>query len=274
MTSVPERYASLEYAEYNALPKYIGSVSSDVLLGYAALNAEQNLIQPSNTPNLEAVAGTALIEAVMVSKLEGKKTDILQNFIYLEEAERHLRAAAQGQYELLENGVLHPNDQGDWLRAEIACDFMDVYRDIAYGRISQQTVEEIRERLTSRLEYTETLVSMDPYLAPDNKGASYEIKGLLHVWNAYKEEGDAIAFPATARGGSGIHHPRTTHDMVCAAVSGNEWEFVGLEIKGGNGLTEESLERYDSPIMHITRKDEVYLINAHNYPLLKKIPTN
>lgn len=274
MISVPERHSSLEYAQYDALPKYIGSVSSDMLLGYAALNAEQNLIQPLNPPKLEAIAGSALIEAVMVAKLEGQKTDTLQNFIYLEQAERHLRTAAASQYELLEKGVHHPNDQGGWIRAEVACDFMDVYRDIAFGSVSPQTAEEIVAKLSSRLEYANTLVELDPSLAPDNKGTAYEIMGLIHIWNAYKEEGDVIAFPASARGGSGIYHPRTTHDIICAAGSGNEWEFVGLEIKGGNGLTEESLERYDSPIMHITHRGKVHLINAHNYPILKKIPTN
>jgi hypothetical protein len=248
------------YRGYHTLPKAIGSVAPHELLEIAKSNTKQaEEFNNSASVELRAVAGSALIEAALVA--HNQDSESLETHLdYLNEAEYDLRIAAMGEYALLESGFTDPDNQASWQRAEINLDFMNVYRDIVRGKVTEQTKHEIITKLNKRLAYGIQLTKMKS--GRGSKGVTHEITALLSFWQRYKSHEDPIAFPSTKRGGSGKFNAPDTHDIVVASQHGDQWNFEGIEVKGGEGLTEESLTRYRHPIMHIDNDGNIRMING------------
>lgn len=244
----------LTYNGYPALPKEIGSVPAEELSKLADLNV-QNAENVSGAASIQfrKIAASAYTEAALFTDDKSHAAD------YLVLAGQHLRTVADDEYKLLERGFRHPNDQDLWQRAELQFDFMDMYIDLAFDSITTETKDEIITKLSDRLEYLK--LQMNVGYTAGIRGLTYEIMGLLSVWDEYNEEGDLIAFPSTIRGGDGSIDPCSTHDIVLGARQDKTWNFMNIEVKGGRSpdLTNPQ-KRYDCPIMHISRDGTIRII--------------
>jgi hypothetical protein len=247
MLTSPEAPIVPGYSGYYTLPKDIGDVSVEELLRIAGDSAlEADVLMNGAAVRYHAVAGSAYVEAALVRSLGSRDVD--ESLAFLDSAELHLRQSADGEYRFLETGFYDPDHQDDWLRAELQCDFMNVYRDIACGEVTLHTRDEIIAALRKKLAYAEGLATVSQ---GKGRGVAYELRVLLRLWTEYKQDGDMIAFPSTARGGSGEERHRETHDIILAHQQDEHWNYAGLEVKGGEGLTLASLARYLHPIVHV-----------------------
>lgn len=255
MSIAPEAPITPRHAGYYELPKDIGEVLPDDLLDIAHYNADQAASLPrSAAVRFHAVAGSAYVEASLVGATTGHDVDRL--LAQLDRGEAHLREATVGEYHFLESGFKRPDNQVDWLRAQLQCDFMTVYRDIVCGAVSEQTRNEMIALLSKRLRYVEKLDEPD-YHRGAREGLAYELKVLLRIWQAYRQTGDMVTFPSSIRGGNGEMRPKETHDIAVAYREGTTWRYSGVEVKGGKGLNLAALARYLHPVMHIRQDGSI-----------------
>lgn len=236
------------YTDYLELPKGFGAVESGVLFKFADLNAKYAASVPvSASGRFHATAGSAYIEAVLTQSFSEDAVDTRLDC--LADAAQHLRAAADVEYDFLERGIIHPNDQDKWQRAELQYDFMDVYRDLVCGEVTGQTRNEILEKLDRRIEYTKYFAGKG-YLRAE--GFLGELLALRSVWKAHQSPLDRVAFPSTVRGGDGASLPHQTHDIVIATTTnGQDRLYVEAEVKAGLGLGHRDLVRYASILFHM-----------------------
>lgn len=243
------------YAEYATLPKEFGSVPAATLLELADLNAKRaDSLNNRSAVKFHSAAGSAYIEAMLT---ESHNIDTVDDSLgYIADAERHLRLAADGEYQLLENGVFHPNYQDNWQRAEAQLDFINVYRDIVCGEITHQTRNELIEKLQYRRQYAEATGKMDG--GSKLRGFEAELRLFLKVWKNHHTITDPIAFPSTERGGSGTERRSQTHDAVFGMTTdGLNWAYRGVEIKGGRKNMTHELTRYTNMLIHINPDDRL-----------------
>lgn len=248
--------------EYKALPKNIGDVPSPLLLDIArqyAARAEN--LSPEAATKLNATAGSAYVEATIAPN----DMSVDSRLACLDEAEKYLQSALEGERGLAENGF-EQSDPTSWLRAQLQCDFMDVYRDIACGEVTARTTEEITEKIRTMkqtLERSGLLGSDDGIDQPREakraaRGLHGELVVLLRIWEDYARGGASIAFPATVRGDSGEYLPEETHDIVFAwQKEDDSWEFSGAEIKSGDGRTIHAFTRYHNTIVFVGHNGDV-----------------
>lgn len=233
--------------EYFNLPKLFGSIDPDVLLRIADTNADMAARLPSVAAlRYHEVAASAYTEAALV--LSEREDDIDVLLAYMDAAEPHFLAAAMEEFRHLETGFCRPDQQDRWLRADLQCEFMTVYRDIVCGEVTEQTCSEMLYALEKKIKHTAVL----PNKSQNGLGGLlYELRILRDFWRAYRNPGDTVAFPSSARGNEGNARPQETHDIILAHQIDGTWRFAGREIKGGNALTLAVLGRYTNPIIHV-----------------------
>lgn len=254
MHTPPERYSEPEQLDYRMLPKNIGEVSSWQLLDIAKQNAKKaEELGNQAAGQFYGIAGSAYIEAAIVDD-----SDVDARLAYLDEAAANLNNAADIEYDFLESGYRHPNDQIEWLRAELNYDFMDVYRDIVCGEVTERTKDEITDKLIRHKKYAKLATNTD-HGSRAVGGFDHELTVLLKTWQAYKETGDTIAFPSTARGGDGRFRRSETHDVVFAwqDIVTENWNFAEAEVKGGRGRTRNALVRYQNTLLFVDGDGEI-----------------
>lgn len=244
-------------ADYKTLPKNIGDVPSPLLLGIArqyAARAEN--LSPEAATKLNATAGSAYVEAAITPN----DMSVDSRLACLDEAEKYLQSALVGERILAENGFYEQSDPTGWLRAQLQCDFMDVYRDIACGEVTALTTEEITEKIRT----TKRALDHDGGINKAHKNKRFmsglrgELIVLLKTWEEYAKGGAPIAFPSTVRGGSGEYLPGETHDIVFAWQNEQDgWEFSGAEVKSGGGRTVHAFTRYKNPLIFVDPDDTV-----------------
>lgn len=251
---------STEVNDYFSLPKAMGGVSVDTLLGVAdrVLFLNQETI-PTNLPaQSKLVAASCLIEAALMSP-NTAKDDIENQLEYISAAKTLFHEVSLHEYTKLEDGYRHPDDIEQWLRADIQTYYADIYRDIVCGEI---TVHHTLPQLIHDLEKTARFVAThqrQPYVAEVYKkvdgGLLAEVEVLLESARHYSLDHREIALPSTQRGGSGHHNRKDTHDIMLArqisSVDDNHWSYQYREIKSGQAFSLQSLARYNHPIIHV-----------------------
>lgn len=253
-----QRPAQHAMSEYLALPKEMGTVSSDELLKIAdTLLLDEQLASSNLLTQPKIVAASALIEAALVSS----DTESIDGRLYcIDTAEELAKEVAGMELHQLESGHKHPDDLENWLRATLQTMFMDSYRDIVCGDV---TVNHTKPELIKNLQSLHTFLSRQQDLSythtlhgPELGGLAGEITVLIDTWQRYKSPHDPIALPSTYRGGSGVYNREQTHDIIFATQTLDEsitdWDFSYAEVKRGNGYRLHDLGRYAHSILHVT----------------------
>lgn len=256
----PEAPETNKFVDYFHLPKRIGSVPATTLLDIAEDNARTaTMIDNPAELRFAEVAGSAYLEAALVSDRPGE--DIDQRLGLVDHGMAWLERASDAEYQLLERGFRDPDDQTDWRRIELNLAFDQVYRDILCGEVTSATKQELLTELDQHFRYASLLVKHTSY-AQRAYGLQQEIRVLRRLWENYRHEGDAIAFPSTARGGNGLVLPDETHDIVIATMSAPAIEFDTVEVKSANLKQNlKDLTRYAS---HLALVDKDGAIRWHD----------
>lgn len=200
------------------MPKTVGSVSTDRLLEVATSHIELYETTPSLHAQAEhaAIAGSAIVEAMLMLDDPVHEQDDYR-LTTLDVANIYLETATQQEAAILEKGYRHPNDYEPWLRAQLNAQFMDVYKDMVCGEITDRTTTEILKKLRAAVRFINDHLnqsSIQKGARRQLRGLKAEIQVLIDVWQKFAERGKTIAVPATHRGGSGQSHARHTHDVM------------------------------------------------------------
>lgn len=206
------------HEDYTDMPKTIGTVPADRLLEVATLHIEQFESTPSIHAQSEhaAIAGSAIIEAMLTLEDPTHQSDDYR-LESLDVAATYLDITTQLEETILERGYRHPNDYTPWLRAQLNALFIDVYKDMTCGEVTDRTTAEILKQLRAKDRFIGDHLSQQNIPRAASRqlhGLKAEIQVLIDVWKKYAEHGKTIAVPATHRGGSGISRARHTHDVV------------------------------------------------------------
>ncbi|RZA06142.1 MAG: hypothetical protein EOO68_05505 [Moraxellaceae bacterium] len=243
------------------LPKGFGAIDSSELLSFADSAAKQAANAPDllSAERFHAAAGSAYIESTITRQHDQDTVDTALDCI--DEAAYHLREAANSQFLRLEQGSSHPNKQAGWIRSELNCEFINVYKDITCNEVTDHTKREILEKLTYWKNYAEIASSMEEN---DIGGLKQEIFVLMKIWSSYLAQGESITFPSTLRGGDGTVNKRDTHDIIIATQNRpDNWVFSGFEVKStAHGLTKKSLVRYNNPILSVDARGKIRIYDG------------
>lgn len=238
-----------ESPDYYQANKRLGALPSDTLEDIAERNlwfiTEYNNgdITPEETSEFYELTGSALIEASFAA------TQAATPETFDETIEERLAQIEVGVEALLYAKAAlgdEPTSRGQ--RLQLQADFANVYKDIACGELTEQTINETREMLVRHL--YDTIKNTDPEGA---RGLGGELRALIHCWNNYQKPGDEFALPATARGGSGYYLRADTHDLdILRQKPDGSWQVMTpMEIKRTE-ITDAMLSRYaTSRIVHI-----------------------
>lgn len=249
--------------EYLSLPKGIGDVPSDRLfsLAHKALDFQPTRRddQPNHATQPQLIAASALIEGVLVET--NNSIDQVDTYLEVIDFARELyEGVANIELQNLELGFNHPDDQEDWLRAQLQLAFIDVYKDMACGEVTtDRTKPEVIEKLTNinRHVLSQLKHHKSKDFGRDMAGLRGELAVLLRRWGDFKHDDESIALPSTYRGGSGQFNRRDTHDIVFAqrdtrVNAQRTWQFSTAEVKRGNKrLRLDDLVRYTSPLIQV-----------------------
>jgi hypothetical protein len=255
--------------DYLALPKAIGEVNPEDLLNiaeyYQSLGYES--LSHFMRAKYKMIAASALIEAMLLYPDSGHEDDDYR-LTNIDLAEEMLKSAAGDQLEILEQGFTDPNDKIAWLRTTIATDFMDVYRDMICGEMSDLTIKTLRETLHNRLHELTKLGSVRGVknsFKADLHGLQSELTVIADVWHKYTEPDDPIVIPSTYRGGNGEQREEETHDLVF--LMQNEDTTFGViktgEVKSEGAPIERHLRhlgRYACSLIMVSRDGRIRTI--------------
>lgn len=239
------------FGDYFLLPKRMGTVDSGTLLGIS-INLDNHLRNPNvaSNPVAHMVAGSALVEASMFYP-DPSFDHVDFRISLIDKATEHFTEAAELEFERLERGFSHPNDQTQWKRAELQIAFDKAYKDIVCGEVTDTTREELLESLHDLDTYLKRLQKQSGQLAGPAFGLAGEVQTIRALWQR-----GIYAIPSTARGGDGSFNPAETHDFEIIELDskGKIKNAEPVEVKSGRGLRLQHLGRYSVSIVHRTKK--------------------
>jgi hypothetical protein len=240
-----------ELPDYFGLPKHVGSVSADMLLDIARSHADRaDSIDNDASVRFNEVAASALVEAALTLDRPGDQVDY--RLAMIDEAEDRFEQAADAEYHLLERGFRDPDDQADWRRLELQKEFMQVYRDLACGEITLETRQELLTMLAVHHKYANSMSKYSATSSRHGRGLREEIAVMIHLWERWHPGDSTVAFPSTARGGSGVMRGDETHDIVVASLDDDSLRFDHIEVKAvRTRLRFDYLTRYASRLVSV-----------------------
>ncbi|HEV7929170.1 MAG TPA: hypothetical protein VGP12_03455 [Nitrosospira sp.] len=232
------------------MDKGFGAVPSERLLHLATQ------LEESQQPQDIECAASAIIEATIFSPYRDQET--VDNALFtLDYAAYLLDRASGGYWQELEIGQRHPDDQDDALRSEVKAAFVDVYRDIVAGEITEQTREETYAKLAKIGKSTYAHTIHAKLFRHHSVGLSYEIATLM----AGLSDDTMLLVPSTPRAGSGRFNGKSTNDFSYLQLDESGYLKVNtpIELKGrGSPLGRMEAEGHYSPrhvvLLH-ARKD-------------------
>ena len=216
---------------YFELPKGYGAVPSDQLM---LLAAELDM---SSNPLDRSVAGSAMIEARLFSPYRTEEVTEDDAFV-VNYGNSLLRDAADAQWDELERGFRHYDDQTPAIRAEVAAAFAPIYLDLLHGEITHEAREETYTKLARWGKYILGLGDTH-----GSYGLAYEIATLMGGLT-----NEHILLPATPRADNGRYRADTTHDFTYLELRDGTIETtIALELKneGNESRQLDNARRYD-----------------------------
>jgi|GEM_PF-3518732 len=260
-----ERQTQSPYLDYLQLPKEITSVDPETLL--AAATAHETEYNDAESIMLKAkyasLISSCYAEAA-ISFHDPQHDFDDDRLLLIDEAEQWAETATTLQFDTLEGGMRHPDDQEEWLRAQLQEIFMGSYRDIVCGEVTEQTQSETLEKMQVLQMYSERLARSRHTLrkhAEPLRGLIGELKVLASFWNPRITSRQAlhdVAIPSTFRGGNGRRRSTDTHDIALLHQTeiGEPFTLSGTyEVKTHGSLKRnpQALGRYTAHLLSVGR---------------------
>lgn len=186
---------------YLALDKGFGAVPTEELMWVS------DYLEKSTRPDDLEYAASALIEATIFSPYRNLDT-VDDDIFFIDYAMDLMQRAADGYWDELERGFVHPDDQSRALRAEVQLAFGSIYRDLVAGEITEQSRSETYAKLVHLGRYSHELSQYAQMYGSKAIGLTFEIATLL---GGLTDEG--ILTPSMARAGSGHYNGHATYDF-------------------------------------------------------------
>lgn len=252
---------------YLEMPKHIGDVSVGDLLATArhhrVLSEKDSSTVYEKGENAK-IAGHALAEAMLIYD-DPDQSRTAYRLEQLDAARDLLAIAADAEYAKLEAGHKGADDTADWIRAQLAVDFIAIYGCIVTGNVTHPATGKIistLQRHLASIKRTRGAGHIDGLTLRHLRGVEAELIVLLDTWTQYKDQGGGtIAIPATYRGGHGSSRPRDTHDVVYLTRTDEATFLVTdrteVKTEGAIARQPQSLGRYVAALSIVNHSGEV-----------------